>query len=276
MNVSGQRSASDIVNEARKAHAMREASAQIGGIKRPAVATANRTRFRVLPITLSLLAVLAFSKGIEVYFGIKSIQSAVASSAPPKEEHGGGEGHGDGEAKEVENPVTEGRGKTTIEEIKKIKKRQSQDQFSAVEVDILQNLKKRREALQAREDKINLKFKVLDVAETRLNKRIDEMRALQRELKVALGRYDEKGDEEIRGLVKIYESMKPSAAAIIFNDLDLPILLSVIDKMSERKVAPVFAAMKPERAKEVTEELAELRKLQRIKSDRAKALANGG
>ena len=53
--------------------------------------------------------------------------------------------------------------------------------------------------------------------------------------------------------------MKPRDAAVIFNDLDLPVLLPVLDRMKEAKAAPVLAAMHPERARQVTSELAQLR-----------------
>ena len=76
-----------------------------------------------------------------------------------------------------------------------------------------------------------------------------------------LALYNEKQDTEIRGLVKIYEAMKPLDAAAIFNEMEMPILLEVIDKMSERKVAPILAGMSPKRARDVTQELAELRKV---------------
>ena len=65
---------------------------------------------------------------------------------------------------------------------------------------------------------------------------------------------------QIKSLVKIYEGMKPDEAAAIFNELDMPILLDVIGKMSERKVALVLANMNPKRARDVTQELADKRK----------------
>jgi flagellar motility protein MotE (MotC chaperone) len=43
----------------------------------------------------------------------------------------------------------------------------------------------------------------------------------------------------------------------------MPVLLMVVDRMSERKVAPVLAAMSPTKAKDVTVQLAEQRKLQK-------------
>ena len=62
-----------------------------------------------------------------------------------------------------------------------------------------------------------------------------------------------------RGLVKLYESMKPRDAAAIFNDLDMPVLLQVVDRMKEIKAAPVLAAMQPDRAQQLTAELAQMR-----------------
>jgi flagellar motility protein MotE (MotC chaperone) len=75
-----------------------------------------------------------------------------------------------------------------------------------------------------------------------------------------LAQYNEKQDSQIKSLVKIYESMKPEEAAAIFNEMEMPILLDVIGKMSERKVALVLAGMNPKRARDVTQELADKRK----------------
>jgi flagellar motility protein MotE (MotC chaperone) len=134
-------------------------------------------------------------------------------------------------------------------------------QFSNIELDILQSLAERREGLEERGRELDLKEKLLEATELRINDKISELKGMEEELTTLLKSYDEKQTGEIQSLVKIYENMKPKSAAEIFNQLDLPILLEVIDKMSERKVAPVLAGMAPERAREVTEELAVLRKL---------------
>src|SRR3546814_19626533 len=62
-------------------------------------------------------------------------------------------------------------------------------------------------------------------------------------------------------LVKIYESMKPKDAARIFEHLDMEVLLEVVERMKERKTAPILAELDPERASTVTLELAKLREL---------------
>ena len=51
--------------------------------------------------------------------------------------------------------------------------------------------------------------------------------------------------------------MRPSDAAAIFDGLALDVLINVFERMSERKSAPILAGMNPERAREVTTQLAE-------------------
>ena len=47
----------------------------------------------------------------------------------------------------------------------------------------------------------------------------------------------------------------------IFEQLDIDILLDVVERMKERSVAPILAAMNPEKAKTITAELAQRRKI---------------
>ena len=60
----------------------------------------------------------------------------------------------------------------------------------------------------------------------------------------------------MKSLVKVYENMKPKDAARIFEKLDMPVLLQVVERMKEQKLAAVLAEMDPGKAKSVTIELA--------------------
>ncbi len=53
--------------------------------------------------------------------------------------------------------------------------------------------------------------------------------------------------------------MKPRDAATIFNDLSMPVLLQLLDRMKDSKAAAVMAAMNPDKARDVTAELAQMR-----------------
>ena len=92
-----------------------------------------------------------------------------------------------------------------------------------------------------------------------MGERLEELRALQGRLERTQQARSEREEAGIRQLVRVYESMRPRNAATILDDLDMPILLQVLDRMREAKAAPVLAAMRPERARAATTELSRLR-----------------
>jgi flagellar motility protein MotE (MotC chaperone) len=86
-----------------------------------------------------------------------------------------------------------------------------------------------------------------------------ELQSLQKKLEGLDAAQKQKEEAGWQGLVKVYETMKPKDAATIFNDLQMPVLLQVLDRMKEAKTAAVMAAMNPDKARDVTAELAQLR-----------------
>jgi len=133
--------------------------------------------------------------------------------------------------------------------------------FTASELDVLQSLSKRRDELEKRERRIADREALLSAAEQEVDEKVKELNKLKGEIEGLLGKQQQMEDARINSLVKIYEAMKPKEAAVIFNTLNLDVLLSVISRMSERKSSPVLAAMDPDKARIVTIRLAEQRKL---------------
>jgi flagellar motility protein MotE (MotC chaperone) len=133
--------------------------------------------------------------------------------------------------------------------------------FSASEIDVLEQLAHRREALAARAEQAERRESLLKAAEVRIDEKIEEMKKLQIVLEGLIKSYDGQQDAKIRSLVKIYENMKAKDAAAIFEELEMNTLLSVAERMNERRLAPILAELRPSRAKEITEELARLRRL---------------
>jgi flagellar motility protein MotE (MotC chaperone) len=66
-------------------------------------------------------------------------------------------------------------------------------------------------------------------------------------------------DSSWQGMVKLYESMKPRDAAKIFNDLPMPVLLQLVDRMKNAKAGAVLADMNADRARDLTTQLAHMR-----------------
>lgn len=137
--------------------------------------------------------------------------------------------------------------------------RMSEPAVSDAERGILLDLRRRRTELEAREAALSSREGLLSAAEKRLSVRADELTDLQRRLQALEKSRGERDEESWRGLVKLYETMKPREAAAIFNDLDRAVLLAMLDRMKEGKAALVLAAMQPERARQITTELAQRR-----------------
>lgn len=147
---------------------------------------------------------------------------------------------------------------------------------SAAERAILLDLRSRRTELESRAAAVATREGLLAATEKRLSERAEQLADLQRRLEALETARRGHDEENWRGLVKLYETMKPRDAAVIFNDLDRPVLLAVLDRMKEAKAAPVLAAMQPERARQITTELAQRRTQANRPADPTPPRAGGG
>ena len=127
---------------------------------------------------------------------------------------------------------------------------------SEAEKTLLLELRERRKELETRDAAIAARESIAAAAEKKLSSRVEELQALQKRLEGLDANRKQQEDSAWQGLVKVYETMKPRDAAAIFNDLAMPVLISVLDRMKESKAAAVMAAMSPDRAREATTQLA--------------------
>ncbi|MGG5817963.1 MotE family protein [Falsiroseomonas sp. HW251] len=132
---------------------------------------------------------------------------------------------------------------------------------------VLETLRARRAELEAREQVASQREVILAAAERRLTQRIEELTQLQSRLETLERDRAAREEAGLRGLVRLYEGMRPRDAAVIFDELEMPVLLPIADRMREAKAAPILAAMKPDRARALTGELARLR-AERVEQER--------
>ena len=130
---------------------------------------------------------------------------------------------------------------------------------SETERALLQDLRQRRQDLDALAASVAARESVMAAAEQKLATRMAELQTLQKKLEGLDAAQKAKEEAGWQGLVKLYEAMKPKDAATIFNDLQMPVLLQVMDRMKDAKTAVVMAAMNPDKARDVTAELARMR-----------------
>jgi len=133
--------------------------------------------------------------------------------------------------------------------------------FTKAEIEILQNLSLRRKALEKRDRDLDMRANLLRITETRVQERITELKKIELKIEGLLQRHDGETEAKFKRLVKVYESMKPKDAARIFDILEMTILLEMVERMKEVKMAPILAKMDGAAAKALTTELANRRRL---------------
>ncbi|WP_119419427.1 MotE family protein [Desertibaculum subflavum] len=246
-----------------------------------------RSRIRLLPVTLIGVAALAGLKTVDLWQGgrflgapVAGAQTPAPTAAQPSAKPAAGaptplvpgkpaaEAAKPAEAKapepkHAETPKPPATVRSATPEPPKTPEPRTtanvlpRDQgFSAAEVEVLQSLSRRREELEQREQGIVAREALLAAAEKRIEGRINELKALEAKLTVLADKREEEEEKRLRGLVKVYESMKPADAARIFQELDMPVLLDVAERMKEAKLGPILAQMNPQKARAMTVELA--------------------
>ena len=228
-------------------------------------------RIRFLPVTIFVAALMLTAKIGNIWEGFEgivnggiSVAGAVAQETQPSGEPAAvlaqAQPAGDAEAGAQEGePDPEAEAAKMVSEDPTL--------LTQAEIDLLQQLADRREELDGREKELEMRLGLLKAAETRIDKKVDDLKVLQSTIEKLIQTYDEQQDAKVQSLVKIYENMKPKDAARIFAELDMNTLLLVAERMKERKLADVMAKMNPSKAKEVTVELSRLRQLPRTGED---------
>lgn len=129
--------------------------------------------------------------------------------------------------------------------------------LSPTEVQVLQALSARRHALDQRADEVETQDALVLAAERRLDERLAELRRLETNVNDLLGRLDEVQEQRMAALVDVYQRMRAKDAAEVFDGLDDGVLVQVASRMRQANLAEVMGRMNPERARQLTQMLAE-------------------
>ena len=190
-------------------------------------------RFRILPIVLALAAlVLALKTGeiMDAFAQGAPAAPAPAAGAPPL-------------AKQAADEPLLPLG------------------LSVEELELLQSLAHRRAALDEREQTLLTREGRIEAAEKRITAKLSELDTLKRDIDGLIRKYDSQEEKELASLVKIYETMKPKDAARILDQVEFPVLVTLMERIKERSTAPILSAMNEQVARRLTSELARRRDL---------------
>jgi len=130
--------------------------------------------------------------------------------------------------------------------------------LSQSEVQVLQALSARRDALDQRAADIDTRGQLLTAAEQRLDQRVQELHQLETRVNALLGQLDTAQEQRLAGLVDVYQRMRAKDAATVFDGLDPTVLVQVASRMRQQNLAEVMGHMQPDRARFLTQRLADL------------------
>ena len=122
---------------------------------------------------------------------------------------------------------------------------------------ILERLQQRREELDNRAHELDVREDLIKNAEKRMDAKLAELKLVEVQIKQATQQKNDAEKARLKGLVTMYENMKPRDAAKIFDGLDPNVLLEVAAEINPRTMADIVAQMSPEAAQHLTVELAD-------------------
>ena len=219
-------------------------------VKAPMKAKAKAPRLRLLPLLAAVAILMLGARAFEVWQGSAVLAQDRPQDLPAAADAEAGEATAEAAPQEAaaEAPDSPEAPRDPLS-------------MTDSEVELLQALAERRAALARRERAIEEREALLQAAERRIEEKVRELTSLQTRIESLLKQHEEQTEAQYRSLVKIYSNMKPKDAARIFEELDMDVLLPVVERMKERKAAPILAKMNAEKAKSITTELAQRRLL---------------
>jgi flagellar motility protein MotE (MotC chaperone) len=121
---------------------------------------------------------------------------------------------------------------------------------------LLDRLSERRQELDKRSRELDIREGLIAEAEKRIDARLAEIKAAKASLAVAVKQKNEAEAARFKGLVTMYETMKPRDAAKIFDRLETNVLIEVASQINPRNMSEIMALMSPDSAQRLTVELA--------------------
>ena len=133
---------------------------------------------------------------------------------------------------------------------------QSPQSVSPSERAILERLQTRRQELEQRAREVEIRESLLKAAEKRIDARAEEAKATEARLVGVSGQKAEQDAARFKGIITMYEGMKPKDAAKVFDRLEMSVLFEIASQIAPRKMSDILGLMSAEAAERLTVEMA--------------------
>jgi flagellar motility protein MotE (MotC chaperone) len=133
---------------------------------------------------------------------------------------------------------------------------EGQAPVSASERAVLERLQSRRQELEARAREIDIRESLLKAAEKKVESRVEDLKGVESRISTATEQKTEADAARFKGIITMYENMKPKDAAKVFDRLEMGVLYQIASQIAPRKMSDILGLMQPEAAERLTTEMA--------------------
>lgn len=121
---------------------------------------------------------------------------------------------------------------------------------------LLQELRVREDKVAKLEADLEMRSKALDVAQVEIERRLAALEAAEQRLQATLSRAKTAAEDDLARLTAVYENMKPSEAAELFDTMEPGFAAGFLARMRPDVAAEVFSDLSPEKAYSISAILA--------------------
>ncbi len=204
----------------------------------------TKRKLRILPIFI-FIAVLTLSLRISsVISNINSTENTIISFETTS-------AHAEDSSKTETTDLTAVLNKNSETE----NKADNSTTFTQSEIEILQELAKRREALDLRDKEIDKKAAQLEITEEEIQKKLSQLQEYEAKLRQLMQDYNQKEKSKLTSLVKLYTTMKTKDAARIMATLDIELATALLKEMKPSTSSAILSQMDAAKAKAITNQL---------------------
>lgn len=114
---------------------------------------------------------------------------------------------------------------------------------------LLQSLSRERKLVGLQIEALDKRKAEISLAVTKLNVDKKSLLALKATLEDLLEKAEKAQSQDLERLIGFYQNMKPNAAALIIEDLDIEVSILVLTGMKPRTAAEIMAKLSPKRAR---------------------------
>jgi len=204
------------------------------------MSNSSLTKFRVIPLLVMFAFVALAIRAVDIYSGLNILDKSVVAQEAANESSTQNTDTAADKAtpqNSVPTPLVVGLP-------------------DSAEMEIITQLRQRRELLEQRAVQLELQEQLLSSTEKRIDDKIQQLKVLEQQIKGHLRLFEERENNQLKAIVKVYETMKPKEAAPRFEVLALQTQLDLVTRMKSSKVAALMEKMTPAKASALTTELA--------------------